>query len=629
MTARYVMHFPNLAIQSPTNYKTSSNNPLSIAAAIGSQDLADEQRSLLDLIAKLQYAQLDNVKLPQIVVVGDQSAGKSSVLEAITGTPFPRDAGACTRFATEIRLRRSNEESFSINIIPDRKHRSLAEQERLRQFGRNVDESAGFEALMKHAVEQIAPKGVPGRFASEDILVVEKQGPHMPLLTVVDLPGLVKNPNTDQSADDIRAINDLTDSYMKSPRTIILAVVGGNQDYVQAPVLTKAREFDTTGARTIGVLTKPDLTESIGLEDKFISLVNNNDRLNHFELGWYVLLNPGPREPGQRWPSPEERKQREDAFFLAGKWSALPPEMCGAAALKAKLSVQLQRHIGKHIKALRKDIQKALEECDAELKALGTGKDTVEEMRDEIVELFSESKDLVIPAVYGMYGMDISAQNKPFFPQTWNRRGTPPTNLRARAVEENKRFADRVRTHGHRVTFSSISDSQGRKARKSGNMTKQDFARMEVEPLLQQRAGTGFPMDHEPRLVYVLFQRFSDDWTKLAQQHKDNLGVICNEFLGEVIDHVWPSRMREPLRRKFLDPQIKAMLELAQSEVEKLLQDRNFEVQPYDPEYENRLIQWRTEASKEGPYTVAEEFLEKTLIYYEVSSLQKLYLLRY
>src|SRR3954469_10223284 len=106
--------------------------------AVDAQDLADEQRGLLDLVDKLQFAQLDNVKLPQIVVVGDQSAGKSSVLEAITGTPFPRDAGACTRFATEIRLRRSAQSGINVSIIPD-KNRSFKEQERMREFAGRVD----------------------------------------------------------------------------------------------------------------------------------------------------------------------------------------------------------------------------------------------------------------------------------------------------------------------------------------------------------------------------------------------------------------------------------------------------------------------------------------------------------
>lgn len=56
--------------------------------------------------------------LPQLVVAGDQSSGKSSVLEAIMEFPLPRDSGRCTRFATNIIFRRSRVESLSISIQP-------------------------------------------------------------------------------------------------------------------------------------------------------------------------------------------------------------------------------------------------------------------------------------------------------------------------------------------------------------------------------------------------------------------------------------------------------------------------------------------------------------------------------
>lgn len=584
--------------------------------AVDAQELAGEQRALLDLIDKLQFAQLDNVKLPQIVVVGDQSAGKSSVLEAITGTPFPRDAGACTRFATEIRLRRAPEPSITVSVIPDKK-RSFPEQERLSQFGGTVNTGMPFEQLMRSAVELIAPKNIPGRFAARDILVVEKRGPDMPLLTLVDLPGLVRNANNDQSLEDIRTIESLSDRYMKSPRTIILAVVGGNSDYVQAPILTKARHFDPNGSRTIGVLTKPDLTESIGLEDKFIDLVKNKDKRNDFKLGWYVLLNPGPREPGQPWPTAEDRRRGEAVFFNSGKWSSVPSSICGAGALMRKLSTQLQQHIGKHVHVLRKQIQKALDDCEAELKSLGDAKDTPEEMRTELVELFSSSKELVIPAVYGFYK---NPPKKNFFRVTADPRGTPAQNLRARATEENDRFSTRIRAHGRKFTFSpSASLAPGESAPEDS--AKRDFVKQEVEMLLRQIRGSEFPMDPKPRAVYMLFQSYSENWPKLAQEHKDNLGVVCNEFLGELIDYAWPKRMREPLRRHFLEPHIKALMAKAQHELDLLMEDMNLEVQPYDPEYEERLRSWHVNSSKDGAtYSEAEEVLEKMLIYYELAA---------
>lgn len=594
-------------------------NP-SIDSALDTQGLADEQRGLLELIDKLQFAQLDNVKLPQICVVGDQSAGKSSVLEAITGTPFPRDAGACTRFATEIRLRRATETSLKVSIIPD-KNRDLKAQEALRSFGGNVTQDMSFDQLMRYAADLIAPKNIPGRFAARDILVVEKRGPDLPLLTLVDLPGLVKNANNDQSLDDIKTIESLCDRYMKSSRTIVLAVVGGNSDYVQAPILTKARAFDPTGSRTIGVLTKPDLTESIGLEDKFIDLVNNKDKANVFKLGWYVLLNPPPRGPGQPWPTAQERRQREEDFFGRGKWRSLPSEMCGADALKAKLSSQLQRHIGRHVRVLRRQIQAALDETDAELKGMGEGLDTPEEMRIALVELFSASKELVIPAVYGFYK---NPPGKNFFRSTADPRGTPAQNLRARAAEENDVFSQRIRQHGRKFGFASsasrLPDSDT--VDPSSEAQKQRYVQQEVQMLLTQIRGSEFPGDAKPRAVYMLFQSYSEYWPRLAQEHKDNLGVVCNEFLSELVDYAWPKRMREPLRRHFLDPQMRALMEKAQRELDLLTQDMHLEVQPYDPEYEEKLRRWQRGSGGEGAggYSEAQEVLEKMLIYYDLTA---------
>ncbi|POR36281.1 Interferon-induced GTP-binding protein Mx [Tolypocladium paradoxum] len=597
---------------------SSSAMAPSIESSLDTHGLATEQRGLLDLIDKLQFAQLDDVKLPQIVVVGDQSAGKSSVLEALSGTPFPRDAGACTRFATEIRMRRAKETNLKVSIIPD-KSRPWNDQARLLQYGGDVTGDLPFETMMRDATELIAPRDVPGRFAARDILVVEKSGPDMPLLTLVDLPGLVRVANRDQSEADIQTIEALSDRYMKSSRTIILAVIGGNNDYVQAPILTKARQFDPKGSRTIGVLTKPDMTERIGLEDKFIELVMNKDKENNFKLGWFVLLNPGPDEG---WQTPEERARREAEFFTRGRWSGLPPQMWGVAALRQKLSTQLQRHIGKHVKSLRRQIQQALERCETQLKAMGSAKDTIEEMRFEMGELFTASNNLVTPAVNGNYKNPFGER---FFARQSSPKGTPPQKLRARVREESERFSRLFRQQGRRVNFAAASVGGGGAnlpvAGVVGDQSKKNFAQNEVEPLLRQIRGNELPLDSNPRAPYILFQDYSRNWPVLAQEYKDNLGVICNEFLAEVIDYVWPLRMRDPLRHHFLEVQMRELMESAEKELGRLTDDMELEIQPYDPEYEERLRRWRAEATDNGgTYTEAEEVLEKMLIYYDLTA---------
>jgi hypothetical protein len=75
---------------------------------------------LLDKIDRLFACNVgEYIDLPQLVVVGDQSSGKSSVLEGLTRLPFPRDSGLCTKFATQITFRRSDNKSIKVSILPD------------------------------------------------------------------------------------------------------------------------------------------------------------------------------------------------------------------------------------------------------------------------------------------------------------------------------------------------------------------------------------------------------------------------------------------------------------------------------------------------------------------------------
>lgn len=77
-----------------------------------------------------------------MVVVGDQSAGKSSVLESLTGFHFPRSVTLCTRHATEIICRREETQNIVISIQPADPNNAEAHKFRRETKDLNAEEFA-------------------------------------------------------------------------------------------------------------------------------------------------------------------------------------------------------------------------------------------------------------------------------------------------------------------------------------------------------------------------------------------------------------------------------------------------------------------------------------------------------
>lgn len=142
-----------------------------------------DERRLLDVVDKLRRTGLNGtIELPQLVVCGDQSSGKSSVLEAITEIPFPRKAGLCTRFATEIILRRGFKVSVTVKIVPS-KHRSAAEQRKLVSFNKSITYVTDLPDLVDDATKEMGLGQVgTSKAFSRDVLSIEISGPDRPQL---------------------------------------------------------------------------------------------------------------------------------------------------------------------------------------------------------------------------------------------------------------------------------------------------------------------------------------------------------------------------------------------------------------------------------------------------------------
>jgi hypothetical protein len=140
---------------------------------------------LLDDIDKLRSHGISHlVALPQLVVCGDQSSGKSSVLEAISGIPFPTKDNLCTRFATEVVLRRTSTAQVSVTITPG-PGREHDEAQKLQQFNMTLTDLKVFGEVLENA--KTAMGVVDGGSAfTDDVLRIDISGPDRPHLTVVD-----------------------------------------------------------------------------------------------------------------------------------------------------------------------------------------------------------------------------------------------------------------------------------------------------------------------------------------------------------------------------------------------------------------------------------------------------------
>ena len=152
--------------------------------------------------------------------MGDQSSGKSSVLEQLSGIPFPRGAGLVTRCATSIVMRKGASFSASASISS-----SGAASASAPQAPTELASLAAIGEQIKILTDKIA--GSYSGFApKETIIEIILTSPDVPFdMTIVDLPGIVRTVVGFQDKDVVKVIDDLLDFYLKQPRTLILAII--------------------------------------------------------------------------------------------------------------------------------------------------------------------------------------------------------------------------------------------------------------------------------------------------------------------------------------------------------------------------------------------------------------------
>ncbi|ERF73499.1 hypothetical protein EPUS_04122 [Endocarpon pusillum Z07020] len=539
-----------------------------------------EQVQLLNTVDALRTCGLDGIiSLPQLVVCGDQSSGKSSVLEAITEIPFPRKENLCTRFATELVLRRSRVVRVSASIIAD-KTSSQADQDSLQKQQLSLSNLSKLPALIDKATKLMGLDDGDKRQAfSRDILRIVIEGPERPALTLVDLPGLIHSENRSQTADDVEIISKLVEQYISNPRTIILAVVSAMNDAANQVILKRAREHDPNGQRTLGIITKPDvLSPGSESEDAFIGFASNQNIT--FQKGWHVLRG---RSFSERNASFTERNATEAQFFSRGRWLELDPDTLGISHLRSRLSELLFTHVKQELPRLRSELETTSAQNDTLLQKLGEKRGSLSEQRQFLTRISTSFRDICKAAVGGHYdhehfGEDVNISS-----------GSQPATRRLRALIQKQHidYADVLRRAGTKYNLvnkpAGVPDTPVKRSADLGGVEvsyvqhdkSQDQMVDWAKTVLNANRGREMVGSYNPMVVGELYRAQSQNWHLISQQHIANVSTACSRFCSDLLRTVCPKDNASVQLSLIIQDQLKNRANNARDELTKLIRDKN------------------------------------------------------
>ncbi|VTJ71727.1 Hypothetical predicted protein [Marmota monax] len=220
--------------------------------------------ALIPVINKLQdvfnTVGADIIQLPQIVVVGTQSSGKSSVLESLVGRDLlPRGTGIVTRRPLILQL---------VHVSPEDKRKTTGEENGVEaeEWGKFLHTKnklyTDFDEIRQEIENETERISGNNKGVSPEPIHLKIFSPNVVNLTLVDLPGMTKVPVGDQPKDIELQIRELILRFISNPNSIILAVTAANTDMATSEALKISREVDPDGRRTLAVITKLDLMDA-------------------------------------------------------------------------------------------------------------------------------------------------------------------------------------------------------------------------------------------------------------------------------------------------------------------------------------------------------------------------------
>lgn len=558
-----------------------------------------------------------SIDTPQLIVVGAQSSGKSSVLEALVRFHFPVDSNKpTTRFPINLVLRKSDREETVVHIRPDHA-RSDDDKERFGRLARELSNITNLEDIMHKAkaVLEVSANDALGNARDnhqtfcKDVLVIERHGPSLPNLSLIDLPGLFHATSGGLTVADRDMIKNMVSEYINGPRNIVLIVISAEvKDYNTVPALGMVQDMMGTDpslqSRTVCVITCPDATAS--KEEMLKMLAKGHKFSQDFTRPWHVLRNQD-NEARKNRQSLAERDLVEERFFAGLDWETVPQGQKGISALRGTLRSMIWSHTQDQLPSIVSDIRIGIGKAKAHLDATGQAKATPEARKSYLGYIADRFALLARQAVGGNYekeqcavdhGTEIECRDcKNFFAHFGdNSLESQRKRLRGNVRVLNQNFADTMRRYGKATVVvdpeketttalpmtSQLQQARERSFQPHGTaeyythkeptaITRNDYETWVHENMV--RVAAKGPQGEPSDSAYAgLFAHQAGNWSNIATQHLNAVWLIVGDFTNLALDDACPDgEVLIELRHRLVNPNIERLKRKARDSLRDLV----------------------------------------------------------
>ncbi|TKC46001.1 hypothetical protein EI555_012543 [Monodon monoceros] len=335
----------------------------------------EKVRPCSDLIDSLRALGVEQgLALLFIAVTGDQSSGKSSVLEALSGFALPRGSDKLCWASLLQATRHPGDQWFKGRCPLVLKLKTRVNEDEWKE----AKSVSGTRRLRFQMLRRWKRKSVTVAIAGEgmgishELINLEVTSPHVPDLTLIDLPSITRIAVGNQPANTEYQIKSLIRKYILKQETINLVVVPANVDITTMEALCMAQEVDLQGQDhslwVAGILTKPDLVDK-STEDKVVDVVRN--LVFHLKKGYMIIKCRGQQDIQHQLSLTKALQKEQDFFGNHAHFRDLLEEgRATVPCLAERLTTELIVHICKSLPLLENQIKESHQRITEELQSM-------------------------------------------------------------------------------------------------------------------------------------------------------------------------------------------------------------------------------------------------------------------